>query len=68
MELKNIPDFLFMMVGTFTIVTGLIIVIEFLNDSLTYDKCLYTVSVFIIYFLLILIRARQKKKNSKDKN
>ncbi|OFY85937.1 MAG: hypothetical protein A3F72_16200 [Bacteroidetes bacterium RIFCSPLOWO2_12_FULL_35_15] len=65
MKLKNIVDLLFMMVGTFAIVTGLIIVIQLFNGSLTFDKVLYAVTVFIFYFLIIFIRKIYNKNISK---
>lgn len=67
MKLKNIFDLLFMLLGTFAIVTGLIIVIQLLNDTLTYDKVLYAVTVFIFYFLIIFIRKNYNKNTSKTK-
>lgn len=55
-------DFIFMLLGIFAIITGLAVIISFVNDSLTYDKFIYASVVFIVYFLLILIRKRIEKK------
>lgn len=61
MKPNKFLDFIFMILGTFTMVTGLAVVIDFFNDSLTYDKFIYALIVCIVYFLSIVVRKKIRK-------
>lgn len=63
MKLKKIIDLIFKLLGVFTIVTGLAIVVKYFHGSLNTTQFIYSILVISFYFVLVRIRAWVEKKH-----